>query len=101
MFLRKRMTDCLPFAGSEETNIFEELPAVLQTKVAFTLTHSLLEHSEVFSCLTHTQQRHVAARLRPVTISAGHDLARQGDEVTCFWLLQEGEEFHKSVFCFG
>eukprot|EP00884_Botryococcus_braunii_P020699 jgi/Botrbrau1/7312/Bobra.247_3s0007.1 len=80
----------LPNRGSGESEIFGELPAVLRTRVAFALTRELLSHSSVFEGLTKAQQRAVASRLQPITLMAGHDLARQGDDATCLWLLQEG-----------
>jgi hypothetical protein len=82
---------CLLCTDAKESVIFNELPAVLQTGVAFAMTHSLLENSDVFSCLDSNQQRQVASRLKPLTVAPGHDLARQGDDATSLWILQEGE----------
>ena len=44
----------------------------------------------MFSCLTPSAQRVLAARLRPLAVPAGHNVAQEGDTATVIWLLQEG-----------
>ncbi len=80
--------------GAEESaddKIFNDLPADLRTRVAASFTQDLIEGSKVFSCLSKGQKERLASYLRPVTVAAGHDLCRTGDEITGLWLLQEGE----------
>lgn len=79
------------FAELGEDAFFAELPAALQTDIAHELARPLLQQSDVFSCLTPSAQRVLAARLRPLAVPAGHNVAQEGDTATVIWLLQEGE----------
>lgn len=76
---------------SEDDKIFKELPADLRTRVASDFTRHLLDESDIFSCLSEGQKTRMCSYLHPVTVAAGHDLCRSGDEVSGLWLLQEGE----------
>ena len=69
---------------------FAELPAALRTDIAHELAQPLLEQSEVFNCMTKSAQRVLAARLTPLAVPAGHNVAQEGDPATTLWLLQEG-----------
>ena len=80
-----------------EDAFFAELPAALQTDIAHELARPLLQQSDVFSCLTPNAQRVLAARLRPLAVPAGHNVAQEGDTATVIWLLQEGARCSPAV----
>ncbi|KAK9787129.1 hypothetical protein WJX73_004779 [Symbiochloris irregularis] len=75
----------------QNDHVFNELPSVLQTGVAFELTEPLLAQSHIFGPLKPQARRMVTSRLKPVSLPAGHDLCKVGDCADCLWILQDGE----------
>ncbi len=82
------LSACL--AELRDDAFFAELPAALRTDIAHELAQPLLEQSDVFNCMTKSAQRVLAARLTPLAVPAGHNVAQEGDPATTLWLLQEG-----------
>ncbi len=69
---------------------FRELPAALRTDMALELARPIFSHSDVFECLDEEAERLLAARLTPMVVLAGHNVAQEGDEADALFLLQEG-----------
>ncbi|KAK9816960.1 hypothetical protein WJX72_007507 [[Myrmecia] bisecta] len=75
----------------QDDSFFSELPTTLRGEMAFQLTRTVFERSEIFSVLNDEAKKVVAERLTPVSLAAGHDLCREGDDADELWILQEGE----------
>ncbi len=95
--VQPRCGDC---ADLQNDHVFNELPSVLQTGVAFELTEPLLAQSHIFGPLKPQARRMVTSRLKPVSLPAGHDLCKVGDCADCLWILQDGELACANIFPF-
>ena len=77
-------------AEINDETFFRELPAALRTDMALELARPIFSHSDVFECLDEEAERLLAARLTPMVVLAGHNVAQEGDEADALFLLQEG-----------
>lgn len=73
-----------------------ELPSALRTDMALEMARPLFQHSEIFKALDISAERLVAARLQPMVIPAGHNVAQEGDDADALYLMQEGQHLDGS-----
>ena len=92
-------------AEINDETFFRELPAALRTDMALELARPIFKHSDVFECLDEEAERLLAARLTPMIVLAGHNVAQEGDEADALFLLQEGARWEgcqgQEFLCYG
>jgi hypothetical protein len=80
----------MSIAEVNDEQFWAELPSALRTDMALEMARPLFQHSDIFKTLDPPAERLVAARLQPVVIPAGHNVAQEGDDADALYLMQEG-----------
>ncbi|KAF5836837.1 hypothetical protein DUNSADRAFT_5328 [Dunaliella salina] len=76
---------------SLDSEIFSDLPSSLRAKVAQYVTTDLVLQMHVLRDQESGLQELIAQHLRPVDVTPGHDVCRQGEEGDRLWICAEGD----------